>query len=409
MTKSQLVPFWALFSLSRGLNITKSDYTTDGIPCISYGDVHGRYRGFVDASTDPLPKVPESFFKSDPKSLLKDGDFVFADTSEDYDGAGDCTCILNSGVNLFAGYHITIARPRHPEQIDKDYFGFYFQTNQFKNQVRLQVNGVKVFSVTNKILNATRLYVPERENQKNIGSKLKRKVKQIDEALSCLNELREKQEKLSQSLITHAVTKGRNPDVQLQDYGLPLWSLCTCNDDVLSENTSPDLIVKYADISNVTSKNGVEGYTVYHFANAPSRARRLVRPGDIVISTVRTYLKAIALIGQEHSDFVFSTGFAVIRPKNVEDAEKIFLALKSSLFIDQVNKASKGVAYPAITASDLMHLKVIIPDDLDNLRVKLNLIRELVVQLQQQKDKLNSYRNSLIDRSISSAEVGYEN
>ena len=99
----------------------------------------------------------------------------------------------------------------------------------------------------------------------------------------------------------------------------PLWALCTCNDDVLSGKTDPNRIIKYIDISNVTAEKGITGYSALRFGDAPSRARRLVQKGDIIVSTVRTYLQALALIDKKHEDCVFSTGFSVLRPKRAED------------------------------------------------------------------------------------------
>lgn len=84
MKFNERVPFSAVFSLRRGLNITRANYQENGVPCLSYGDVHSRYLGFVDAAVHPLPKVSTDYLDSAPQCLLKAGEFVFADTSEDY-------------------------------------------------------------------------------------------------------------------------------------------------------------------------------------------------------------------------------------------------------------------------------------------------------------------------------------
>lgn len=119
----KLVPFSSLFSLGRGLNITKADYVAEGYPCLSYGDIHSRYKGFVDAAHDLLPKVAKDYVKSNVASLLKNGDIVFADTSEDYEGSGDATCIVGCSDYLFAGYHTTLAKPKDRSKIFSPYFG----------------------------------------------------------------------------------------------------------------------------------------------------------------------------------------------------------------------------------------------------------------------------------------------
>lgn len=70
----------------------------------------------------------------------------------------------------------------------------------------------------------------------------------------------------------------------------------TCNDEALPENTDPDYEIAYVDISSVDLVNGIASIEHLPFEEAPSRARRIVRDGDTIVSTVRTYLKAIAPI-----------------------------------------------------------------------------------------------------------------
>lgn len=89
----------------------------------------------------------------------------------------------------------------------------------------------------------------------------------------------------------------------------------TINDEALPEVTSPDYVLQYIDISNVDSNGTIHDVVAHDFENAPSRARRIVKDGDVIISTVRTYLQAIAAIENPPDNLVVSTGFAVVRPK----------------------------------------------------------------------------------------------
>lgn len=91
----------------------------------------------------------------------------------------------------------------------------------------------------------------------------------------------------------------------------------TFNDEVLGESVDPDYEFRYVDIGSVTLQNGIEQYQSFTFEDAPSRARRIVRSGDVIVSTVRTYLKAVASITDD-KDVIVSTGFAVIRPKEID-------------------------------------------------------------------------------------------
>ena len=112
--------------------------------------------------------------------------------------------------------------------------------------------------------------------------------------------------------------------------------MCTMNDDVLPESTPPDTVFEYVDISNVTEGHISEDVNTYAFGAAPSRARRVVRDGDVVVSTVRTYLRAIAQVPKHMSDRIFSTGFAVLRPGERIDPRYLAYVLGSRQVIDEI-------------------------------------------------------------------------
>ena len=199
------VPFSAIFSLRRGLNITRENYQEEGVPCLSYGDVHSRYLGFVDAEINPLPKVSDDFVLTNPRCLLKTGEFVFADTSEDYKGSGDCTCVMNSGDGIFAGYHTTVASPTK-RNICSQYYGYYFLSDDFRDQVRKEVKGVKVFSITNTILNHAKVLFPPLKDQEEIARFLDVKCSTINKIEQKIYKEIEKLKEYRSSLISAAVT-----------------------------------------------------------------------------------------------------------------------------------------------------------------------------------------------------------
>ena len=130
--------------------------------------------------------------------------------------------------------------------------------------------------------------------------------------------------------------------------------VATINDEALGEDTNGDFEMKYVDISNVYSTGSIGELAMYKFEEAPSRARRRVRDGDVIISTVRTYLQAIAQVQDPPENLIVSTGFAVIRPRReVLDARYCKYALREPEFLAEVERRSVGVSYPAINASDL--------------------------------------------------------
>lgn len=143
---------------------------------------------------------------------------------------------------------------------------------------------------------------------------------------------------------------------------IPLKYVATINDESLDENTDPEIWIDYIDIGNVDSSGAIKDITSYRFGDAPSRARRIVRHGDVIISTVRTYLQAIAPIEIDSQNLIVSTGFAVIRPSPERlDAGFCKYALREPAFLSEVVTKSVGANYPAINASELGAIPIYSP------------------------------------------------
>ena len=142
----------------------------------------------------------------------------------------------------------------------------------------------------------------------------------------------------------------------------PLRFLASVNESVLPEATSPDFTFKYMDISQVDGNGEVSiPDDPTKFGAAPSRARRLAEPGSTVVSTVRTYLRAIAAVPTVDEQLVFSTGFAVLRPLQ-GDPRYFSYACRSDAFVNEIVARSVGVSYPAISPSELMGIRLPSPD-----------------------------------------------
>ena len=136
----------------------------------------------------------------------------------------------------------------------------------------------------------------------------------------------------------------------------------TINDDALGEETEPDYELQYVDIGNVDFAGTIHELATYRFTDAPSRARRRVQDGDVIISCVRTYLQAIAAIRNPPERLVVSTGFAVVRPRRTFlDTGFAKWVLREPAFLAEVERRSVGISYPAINASDLSDISVCLP------------------------------------------------
>ena len=156
----------------------------------------------------------------------------------------------------------------------------------------------------------------------------------------------------------------------------PVKAVATINDDALPESTDPMHTLEYVDIGNVSLDRGIERTETLLFQDAPSRARRIARDGDVIVSTVRTYLKAIAAVTMPPPNLVVSTGFAVIRPQETMKPSFAKYAMQSTMFVDAVISRSTGVSYPTINASDLSRIAIPIPPLFEQAAIAAFLDRE---------------------------------
>lgn len=181
----------------------------------------------------------------------------------------------------------------------------------------------------------------------------------------------------------------------------------TLNNEALGEDTDPDYELQYIDIGNVDSSGQVHEVASYRFADAPSRARRRVRHGDVIVSCVRTYLQAIAPIESPPDNLIVSTGFAVVRPiEGRLRAGFCKYALREPRFLAEVERRSVGVSYPAINSSDLAAIPIPAPPDEVQLRIEKFLDREtarldaLVAAKQRLLDLLAEKRKAIIATAV---------
>ncbi|WP_213197082.1 restriction endonuclease subunit S [Cloacibacterium caeni] len=137
----------------------------------------------------------------------------------------------------------------------------------------------------------------------------------------------------------------------------------------LNSNTDKEYEFDYISLSDVDSDQFSIKTSKQKFKNAPSRARRIVKKGDVLLSTVRPNLEGFTIIRDEVKDLIASTGFAVITSKNELHNEYLFNFLFSNIIKRQFHKLLVGSNYPAINSSDVKNLKIPLPPLLEQKKI----------------------------------------
>lgn len=206
-----------LFSNGKGLSITKENLIETGLPVISYGQIHSKDNSGTNIKDTLLRYVDFQYQANNPQCEVFQHDFVFADTSEDYDGCGNCVYKRDTSL-LFGGYHAIIMHSliKH----DNRFFAYLFKTDAWRKQLREVASGVKVFSITQKALMNCSIIIPPENEQKEISDFLDAKCSELDTAVSDIQSQIEALEEYKRSVITEVVTKGLDPDVEMRDSGI---------------------------------------------------------------------------------------------------------------------------------------------------------------------------------------------
>lgn len=210
----RIVPFKAYFTTGKGLSFTKADLTPQGHAVVSYGQVHSKVNTGTRLDDFLLRYVPDSITANGESSKMNKGDFIIADTSEDLEGCGNCVYV-DRDIELYAGYHSVTAKPK--VQDNNKFFAYYFQTPCWRSQIRSRVTGIKVYSISQSIINQTWLFVPPLLIQQKIADYLDKVCGEADEMIALQEKMIEELKAYKQSIITEAVTKGLNPNVPMKN------------------------------------------------------------------------------------------------------------------------------------------------------------------------------------------------
>ncbi len=415
------------FNFARGLSITKQNLKDEGIPCVNYGEIHSKYGVFVDPEIHPLKYVDEEYLQTSKKSLLKRGDFVFADTSEDIEGSGNFTC-LNSDVETFAGYHTIILRQN---DLDYKFLAFYFDSFEYRNQIRSAVYGIKVFSITQAILKETAfIQPPTKKEQTAIANYLDKKNAQIDQLIEDKKRLVELYKEEKTAIINQAVTKGINPDVKLKDSGIEWlgeipehWE--TRRLKYIIKEFEAGVSVNSIDTAIKDGEYGIlKTSCVYDYTFRPeqnklihndeelARARVNPKEGQIIISRMNTpeLVGASGFVSKDYSElFLPDRLWQTVFYEDLEfDSKYVSYVLKSTNFRGIISVLASGTSpsMKNISQSNYLNIEVPFPSQgiqnqiVKHIEKESKNIDSKISKVKKHIELLSEYRTSLISEVV---------
>ena len=214
-------------------------------------------------------------------------------------------------------------------------------------------------SINSSDIKSTEIYLPSSEEQSAIGSLFRI----LDDLLASYKDNLANYQSLKATMLSKMFPKAGQPVPEIRLDGFEgEWKKLKLR-EVVHTNPKSELPenFKYIDLESVVGTR-IEKIREERKESAPSRAQRLAKKGDVFYQTVRPYQKNNYLFKLDDIDYVFSTGYAQLRPIcNRCDSDFLLILLQNNRFLNKVLDRCTGTSYPAINVNDLIEILIAIP------------------------------------------------
>ena len=326
-------------------------------------------------------------------NIIPRGFFTYRSRSDDGSFYFNCNTIIDRGV-ISCFYPVF---QFDTTKVESNYI-FICLNELLKEQVFCEVAGTSQLVLSEKMLSQMTLVLPPLEEQRRIAEILVC----CDRVIALKKELiaeKKKQKKALMQKLLNPNSGFRLPGFSGEWKTVKLKEVCDINTSSLSENTNPDKSFYYLDLATVDKGKIVNEPAFVAFGNAPCRARRLFKKGDILFSTVRPYLCGFLFADFVADDYVASTGFAILTPQIGNMIGKLlYHHLFSDNIILQTQNLLSGTNYPALNSYDVENLYINIPKDIKEQQAiadilsaadkEIDLLEQELAQQEQKKKSL---------------------
>ena len=349
--------------------------------------------GRISYESMPRAKLDESKFVN---HFLKPGDLVITRS-----GRVGTTAVFDGFPEpVLPGAFLIRFRLR--EGADPRFFCYWFNSRIGQQRLLSVARGAAQQNINITNVKALKVPLPSITTQRAIASILSAYDDLIENNRRRIQLLEEAARLLYREWFVHLRFPGHE-HVAIKD-GVPegwekktLGEIAATNVESYKASTLPD-IINYIDISSVeqgriTKKNTMPS------SEAPGRARRKARPGDIIWSNVRPNLRAFALILDPEENDVFSTGFTVISPITVPFTY-LYLFVTTDEFVGHLVNHTTGASYPAVRSEDFERAIVLVPPKqvLELFNEKAEPIYKFISVLEEEMKLLAQARDLLLPR-----------
>lgn len=378
-----------------GSQLHQSDYSECGIPVVMPKDLVG---GKI--SEESIARVDKTHVERLCRHKIEVGDILYSRRGD----VGRCAYVTKKEEGWLCGtgcLRVTI----DSEKADSRFVFFQLQHPDTVGWVEKHAVGATMLNLNTTILSSVPIRLPALEIQKRIADILSAYDDLIENNQKQIKLLEEAAQRLYKEWFVDLRFPGHE-NTKIVD-GVPEgWQWCKVRDvadinsSALPKNYKEDFI-DYVDLGSVRCGH-IETRTRYNLNEAPGRAKRCAKDGDIIWGMVRPNLKAYALVTNPKETDVFSTGFAVLSAKKVPYSY-LYCAVTQEEFVGYLVNATNGAAYPAVKPVHFEVADILKPDDkvLEQFHSVADLIYRKKEALENQNHNLRESRDLILPKLMS--------
>ncbi len=357
---------------------------------------------------DDIARIPPKRAKDLSKHGLVPGDIIFARRGD----IGRCALVTPGEKGWLCG--TGCLRARLTKEVSAEFLIYILEIPQTVAWLNTNAVGQTMLNLNTTILAELPIPFPPLPEQRAIAAILGTWDRAIALTERRLAAAEQRKKALMQQLLTGRVRFpefAKSTEKQSCKYGdLPadwkiihLESVAEVNAESIGESSDPNRKYLYIDLSSVD--RGIITMPTEHqaFGDLPSRARRILHRGDVIMATVRPNLLGFAVCDFKPENVLCSTGFALISPKELSDSHFIYQSLYSDIILKQVYGLVTGSNYPAINASEVKKLWFVWPTSAEerrNIAATLDACDRELDLLRRKQDALHAHKRGLMQRLL---------
>lgn len=360
------------------------------IQYVHYGDIHTKLLHFLDFIKVDLPKIRKEQLKS--YNLLKEGDLIMADASEDYEGVGKSVEVKNIDNKIaISGLHTFLLRGKE-ELISNGFKGYLHSNSLIKLQFDRLATGLKVYGISKNNLKTVLIPLPTLPEQQAIATVLS----DIDNLIQALEKQITKKLIIKKGVMQMIFTPKegwrieRLPDICWfqEGPGLRNWQFTKSGIKVINVT---NLVNGYLDLSNTDRYISMREFEkMYkHFE---------IDEGDIVMASSGNSYSKVAIVRKQDLRLVMNTSVIRFKPLKGLDYNYLLTFLKSNNFKKQIDLLITGGAQPNFGPAHLKLIHLPVPPKHEEQVQIANVISSMDSEIEVLEKKLSKYK--LLKRSL---------